>query len=170
MLDHQIFVVRHRKENLKKCSLKGLENRNDIAFITYPCKSKMMLPPAILLTLESNTELTVADSHYPIVLLDGTWKLAKKMEDALPLSHLIKRRLPPCCRTAYPRRQTGCALPLLGLASVEALAVAYYLLGKEFEPLLEHYYWKEDFLSLNYHVFYGSTSTSRAIRADTRCA
>ena len=30
------IILRHRKENLKKCSLRGLETHKDLKFYTYP--------------------------------------------------------------------------------------------------------------------------------------
>ena len=48
-----------------------------------------------------------------------------------------------------PRKQTECTDPERGLASVEALFIAYHILGYETEGLLDHYYWKKEFLRLN---------------------
>ncbi len=51
--------------------------------------------------------------------------------------------------TAYPRRSKWYPDPAEGLASVEALYVAYRILGRPLEGLLEHYRWAEQFLKLN---------------------
>jgi pre-rRNA-processing protein TSR3 len=52
-------------------------------------------------------------------------------------------------RTAYPRVSKMGTDPDNGLASVEALFVAYHILGRPTEELLEHYYWAAEFLRLN---------------------
>ena len=64
------------------------------------------------------------------------------------------REVPPRClhgyQTAYPRRSKRGTDPENGLASIEALFVAYYLLGRPTDELLQHYRWAEDFLRLNH--------------------
>jgi pre-rRNA-processing protein TSR3 len=52
-------------------------------------------------------------------------------------------------RTAYPRISKLGTDPENGLASVEALVVAYHILGRPTEGLLDHYHWAEEFLRLN---------------------
>jgi pre-rRNA-processing protein TSR3 len=52
-------------------------------------------------------------------------------------------------RTAYPRVSKPGTDPDNGLASVEALFVAYHILGRPTEGLLDHYRWAEEFLRLN---------------------
>jgi pre-rRNA-processing protein TSR3 len=143
------LILRHRKENLKKCSLRGLEERSDFLFFTYP---KDPLPPLseyILLTLDA-PPLSITDCGYGLLLIDATWNYAAIMERQLEQPHLFqKRSLPPSLVTAYPRRQTGCLDPTRGLASIEALFAAYQLLGRETAGLLDHYPWKEQFFNLN---------------------
>jgi len=95
--------------------------------------------------------LSEADRDQPLFIIDGTWALAEKMSGQVPA--LPKRSLPSHFRTAYPRKQTGCADPECGLASVEALYIAYYLMGRDTTGLLDHYYWKEPFLTLNHSHF-----------------
>jgi len=141
-----IIILRHRKENLRKCSLHGLEEREDLLFLTYPLDPIPNLKSAILLSLNAPF-LTRDDRHLPLFLIDGTWKYAAVMERQLPQkTSWIRRSLPTHFRTAYPRKQTGCADPSRGLASVEALYIAYYILGYDTTGLLDHYFWKEEFL------------------------
>lgn len=143
----QTIIVRHRRENLKKCSLRGLENREDLCFLTYP---RMTLPPCegyILLSMEGPV-LSEADDAKGLVLLDGTWRYAAKMMQTLQLP-LVQRSLPAGIRTAYPRRQEDCSDPTRGLASVEALYVSYRILGLEAESILVHYHFKDLFLEKN---------------------
>lgn len=143
------FIVRHRKENLKKCSLRGLEARQDIKFFLYPNDPFSFIQGAVLLSLEGE-ELNEEDGARPLVLIDATWNYAKKMHDKIEsLGPWIKRTLPGNLRTAYPRVQTGCVDPERGLASVEALYAAYKILKRPLNGILDNYYWKESFLLTN---------------------
>lgn len=144
-------IIRHRRENLKKCSLSGLETRSDICFLHYPRTEIYDFSGYFMLTMDVKYPLlSKNDNDLGLLILDATWKLAQKMEQQLPsLASLPKRSLPQSLKTAYPRRQEDCPDPEKGLASVEALAIAYYLLGRDCKGLLDHYYWKEPFLKLN---------------------
>ena len=143
------IILRHRKENLKKCSLRGLESRADIAFYTYP---KACLPPLenyFMLSFDGPL-LSDADREMGIFLIDGTWKYAELMERQIPSPRLFQTRiLPPHFQTAYPRRQEDCPEPVRGLASVEALFLTYHILGRPTMGLLDNYHWKKDFLEKN---------------------
>ena len=141
------IILRHRKENLKKCSLTGLENRDDLEFYTYPLKTPLPdLSNYVMLDFKG-PELSLDDAHLGIFLLDSTWKYEKVMRKAIP--DLPKRSLPKNFRTAYPRKQTACDDPDRGLASVEALYLAHKLTGRPTDGLLDHYHWKDDFFTLN---------------------
>jgi len=144
------IVLRHRKENIKKCSLSGLEEDEKFTFFRYPTHIPSNLENTILLTIDAPV-LTKKDNSYDLLLIDGTWKYAAVMEkQTLNLNpKLIKRSLPANIKTAYPRKQTGCIDEQRGLASIEALAIAQYILGNEWEYLLDRYHWKEQFLELN---------------------
>ncbi|GAB4186476.1 MAG: hypothetical protein Tsb0015_04290 [Simkaniaceae bacterium] len=146
------IILRHRKENLKKCSLRGLEGRFDMQFYTYPSADLPPMENYILLSMEAPL-LTSEDRESGIFLIDGTWKYAEKMTQSVLQKHSLQRRsLPSFCKTAYPRKQTGCRDPEKGLASIEALFFAYLILGRNPEGLLEHYHWKDDFLALNFKL------------------
>jgi pre-rRNA-processing protein TSR3 len=143
------IILRHRKENLKKCSLRGLEERPDFRFFTYPKEELPDLSAYFLLTLDA-PPLTQADRDLGIFLIDGTWRYAELMERQLPQPQRFQRRsLPPGSCTAYPRRQEDCPEPSRGLASVEALFLAYSLLGRNTEGILDNFHWKEEFLKKN---------------------
>ena len=143
------LILRHRKENLKKCSLSGLETRNDCRFFTYPADTLPDLAGYILLTPDA-PPLSKADSHFGLFLLDGTWRYAEKMAKALPIPHqFISRSIPEGFRTAYPRTQEAWIDPEKGLASVEALFIAYMVTGRDPVGLLDNYYWKKGFLEKN---------------------
>lgn len=144
------IVIRHRKENLKKCSLRGLEKRNDFIFFSYPLMQPLICDSHILLSVEGEKELSIDDCTSGLVLLDATWRLANIMEKNIPvLGTLKKRKMPSNFFTSYPRRQEDCPDPARGLASIEALFCAYAILGRNTEGLLDHYYWKDSFLEKN---------------------
>jgi pre-rRNA-processing protein TSR3 len=146
------FVIRHRLENLKKCSLRGLEIRSDFIFLSYPYSSLPTLHDYIVLTMNAPL-LTIADAPYGLLILDGTWRYAAKMFKPLDQQpQFLYRSLPSHYRTAYPRRQQDCPDPERGLASIEAIFISYQILQRETSGLLDNYYWKEQFLSIN-HFF-----------------
>lgn len=141
------IILRHRKENLKKCSLKGLEERDDMDFYTYPKHQLPSLNMYVLLSMDGPV-LSEEDDASGLFLIDGTWKYAHTMYNQLPEKEKIKKRsLPKEITTAYPRKQTDCIDPKRGLASVEALFAAYLLLKRNPEGILDNYFWKEEFLN-----------------------
>lgn len=142
------IILRHRKENLKKCSLRGLECRNDFIFYSYPGDFPEF-PNYILLDLEGEP-LSPADSDKGLFILDATWRYAGKMCKFVESKQTwIKRSIPHQWRTAYPRRQNDCPNPEQGLASIEAIYASYKLLGRDTSGLLDTYHWKEEFLTKN---------------------
>lgn len=143
------YILRHRRENLKKCSLRGLEKRTDCQFFTYPTSILPDLSNHFLLAIHA-PPLQPSDANKGIFLLDATWRYADKMLQFVESqAQMEKRSIPKGFRTAYPRRQDDCPDPEKGLASVEALFIAYVILGRDPSGLLDHYYWKEDFLKKN---------------------
>ena len=147
------IILRHRKENLKKCTLRGLEGRADFLFFTYPQDALPPLNQHFLLTIDAPV-LSQEDRSLGIFLIDGTWNYAEKMQRQIPFPPLFqKRSLPSHLVTAYPRKQTGCSDPNRGLASIEALVAAHLLLGRSIEGLLDQFYWKTRFKELNSKLF-----------------
>lgn len=142
------IILRHRRENLKKCSLRGLEKHPDLRFYTYPVDTLPDLSQYLLLKVGA-PPLSAEDRDLGLFLIDGTWRLAQIMEKQLPCQ-LEARSLPSHYKTAYPRRQSDCPDPEKGLASVEALFIAHQILGKSTEHLLDHYYWTDLFLHKNF--------------------
>jgi pre-rRNA-processing protein TSR3 len=139
-------ILRHRRENLKKCSLKGLVGKEGLNFYTYPIDPLPNFAGFLLLKVGA-LPLTRADLGRDLLLIDGTWRLAQVIEKALP--RLEARSLPSHYRTAYPRKQTHCPDPEAGLSSVEALYLSHRILGRPYADLLDFYHWKERFLELN---------------------
>lgn len=148
------IIIRHVRENMKKCSLRGLEGRLDVQFFTYPkcAQGKEILPCLagyVVLDVEGEP-LSTKDASWGLILLDGTWRLAEKMQKNIPeLQNLPKRSIPGGFKTAYPRRQDDCPDPESGLASIEALYIAYLFSGRSVEGLLDGYYWRDLFLEKN---------------------
>jgi pre-rRNA-processing protein TSR3 len=138
-------IVRHPKENPRKCSVLPLRGRPDLVFLNYPVRRPPDLAGHIRLAAEG-PELSAADAGYGILLLDGSWRWAEAMQRDF-------RDVPPRSlqgyQTAYPRVSKLGTDPGNGLASVEALFLAYHLLGRPTEGLLDHYHWREEFLRLN---------------------
>ena len=152
------IIIRHTRENLKKCSLEPLRSRKDLHFFTYPecVQGKETLPDLsswLLLDIDG-PPLSSRDRGRGIIIIDATWRLAEKIVSQVkPLHAVEKRSMPEGFLTAYPRRQEDCPDPEKGLASLEALFIAYRILGIDTTGLLDHYYWKEAFLEKNQELF-----------------
>lgn len=139
------IIVRHPKENPRKCSILPLRHRLDVRFLIHPVKERPPLEGYVRLAAEG-PELSRADAACGLLLLDGSWRWAGAMtRDFLD----VPPRSLSGWHTAYPRVSKQGTDPDNGLASVEALVVAYHLLGRSIEGLLDHYHWKEEFLRVN---------------------
>jgi pre-rRNA-processing protein TSR3 len=145
------IIVRHPKENPKKCSVMPLKGRQDVIFVGYPAKQLPPLEGYIRLAAEG-PELTALDRDSGILLLDGSWRWAEPMEKAF--AHVPPRALHGW-KTAYPRVSKLGTDPAHGLASIEALYLAYHILGRPTAGLLDDYRWADAFLRAN-----GLTSAS----------
>jgi pre-rRNA-processing protein TSR3 len=139
------MIIRHPRENPRKCSVLPLRGRPDLRFLTYPVRERPPLANYVRLTAEG-PPLTADDACRGVLLLDGSWRWAGEMtRDFLD----VTPRSLHGYQTAYPRVSKLGTDPDNGLASVEALFVAYHLLGRSTEGLLDHYYWRDEFLRLN---------------------
>ena len=138
-------IVRHPRENPRKCSILPLRGRPDLVFFNHPVRERPSLSGYVRLAAEG-PELSPTDAACGLLLLDGSWRRADSMTRAF-------LDVPPRSlhgyRTAYPRVSRLGTDPDNGLASVEALYVAYHLLGRPTAGLLDHYRWAEEFLRLN---------------------
>jgi pre-rRNA-processing protein TSR3 len=139
------IIVRHPRENPKKCSVLPLKGRSDLHFHGYPWKSMLPLDGYVRLAAEG-PPLSELDRERGLLLLDGSWRWAGAMTQAF--AHVPPRSLSGY-RTAYPRSSKQGTDPDNGLASVEALYLAYHLLGRPTTGLLDHYRWAAEFLSSN---------------------
>jgi len=138
-------IVVHPRERPSKCSVEPLRGREEFVFCTFPAQVTVNLGNYIRLGI-GGPLLSAADSPRGLLLLDGTWRLAARMEPFY--SHVDVRSL-PVTQTAYPRKSVVYPDPNEGLATIEALYAALRILGRETTDLLDHYHWKTEFLKLN---------------------
>ena len=138
-------IVRHPKENPRKCSVLPLRGRADVVFLGYPVTNRPDLSGYVRLAAEGPA-LSTADAEAGILLLDGSWRWAGAMErDFVD----VPPRSLAGWKTAYPRVSKLGTDPDNGLASIEALYLAYHLLGRPTSGLLDHYLWAAQFLTNN---------------------
>ena len=141
------IIIRHPKERLSKCSLTPLQNHPNITFYTAKPNFSFDATNHILLAVDA-PPLSPQDQPYPLLLLDSTWKLLPDLEKSIhgtPIRRSLP--LPPGLTTAYPRVSKIFKDPACGLASIEALYLALRILGHDDPSLLDHYYWKSNFLA-----------------------
>ena len=146
-MEKKTIILRHKKENLKKCSLRGLEKRDDFIFFTYPKEITFNLDGYVLLS-QDGEDLKKEDQNKGLFLIDSTWRYLEKIMKIIPID-IEKRSIPKNYKTAYPRYQTDCQDPETGLASIEALYIAFKILNKNSDNLLDNYHWREKFLEMN---------------------
>lgn len=144
--DLPTWIIVHPRENRKKCSVEPLRGRPDFHFANYHAK-RPQFPPAGYLRLGiGGPPLTPADRQSGLLVLDATWRLAEQMEQTY--ADFPVRSIPPW-KTAYPRVSKVFDDPTPGLATIEAIFAAFVAMGCETTNLLDHYHWKEEFLTLN---------------------
>jgi pre-rRNA-processing protein TSR3 len=122
-----------------------LRQRDDFVFCTFPNPVPLDLKNYVRLGIGGRL-LTPEDADRGLLLLDGTWRLAARME---PFYEYVEVRSLPLIRTAYPRKSEVYQDPDEGLATLEALYAALRILGRDTSGLLDHYHWKNRFLELN---------------------
>jgi pre-rRNA-processing protein TSR3 len=138
-------IVRHSHESPRKCSVLPLRGRPDVVLLNYPVASRPDLTGYVRLSADG-PPLSSADADAGLLLLDGSWRwAASMMRDFLD----VPPRSLSGYRTAYPRVSKQGTDPDNGLASIEALFVAYHVLGRPTEGLLDHYHWAAEFLKAN---------------------
>jgi pre-rRNA-processing protein TSR3 len=143
------IIVRHPRENPKKCTVLPLKGRPDVRLLSYPVKELPLFEGYIRLAAEG-PELSGADCARGILLIDGSWRSAGKMVSCF---QAVPPRSLHGWKTAYPRVSKLGTDPDNGLASIEALYIAYYLLGRPTVGLLDHYHWAAQFLEMNQTAF-----------------
>lgn len=138
-------IVVHPRERRSKCSVEPLRTQPDFVFTTFPHVVPIDVTNYVRLGIGGKM-LSPDDADRGLLLLDGTWRLAARMEPFY--SHVEVRSL-PLIHTAYPRKSEVFADPTEGLATIEALYAALRILGRDTSKLLDHYHWKQSFLELN---------------------
>ncbi|MBL4885431.1 MAG: DTW domain-containing protein [Planctomycetaceae bacterium] len=139
------IIVVHRKERRSKCSAEPLRGRDGFEFRTYP-QDEIEIPTNYVRLGIDGPLLSEANTSSGLLVLDGTWRWAEKMEmdyEQVPVRSL------PVWKTAYPRTSKFFEDPDQGLATIEAIFAAYHQLGYSTAGLLDQYYWKEKFLEIN---------------------
>ncbi|MBL8793972.1 MAG: hypothetical protein JNM56_08705 [Planctomycetia bacterium] len=138
-------IVRHPRENPRKCSILPLRGRADLLICSYPVGQPLDLRGYVRLAAEG-PPLSPEDAEHGLLLLDGSWRWAGAMtKDFLA----VPPRSLSGWQTAYPRVSKQGTDPDNGLASVEALYLAHHLLGRPTDGLLAHYRWAAEFLARN---------------------
>jgi pre-rRNA-processing protein TSR3 len=139
------IIIRDPKENPRKCSVLPLRGRADIVLLHHPVRSRPALEGYIRLAAEG-PPLSAEDAGAGVLLLDGSWRRARVMERGFMD---VPARSLAGWQTAYPRVSKQGTDPDNGLASIEALFIAYHLLGRATRGLLDHYRWAQAFLEAN---------------------
>ncbi len=138
-------IVVHPKERRSKCSVEPLRGKDDFVFWNFPKQGTEPLNGYVRLAMDGPL-LSAEDAEFGLLILDGTWRYAETMEkDYL---HIPTRSL-PVWETAYPRISKNFEDPNAGLATIEAIFAAYYILNRNTTGLLDEYYWAEAFLEKN---------------------
>ena len=140
------IVMIHRKENLKKCSVWPLRERRDFRFHIFPYDVPSLSVDNTVRLGIGGPLLSMEDTNKDLLVLDATWRLAPQMEE--PFVHIPVRSI-PSFTTAYPRVAGDRSDPSEGLATIEAIFCAHMLMGWNTAGLLEHYRWKEQFMTDN---------------------
>jgi pre-rRNA-processing protein TSR3 len=138
-------IIRHPKENPKKCSVLPLRGRADVVFLTHPVRERPPLEGYVRLAAEG-PELSAEDRDCGLLILDASWRWAESMEREF--ADVPPRSLHGY-RTAYPRVSKLGTDPDNGLATIEAVFLAYHILGWPTDGLLDQYRWADEFLRLN---------------------
>lgn len=152
------IVVVHPKENRGKCTVEPLREREGFRFHTWGKPIADDLTGYVRLAVEG-TPLGAADRENGLLVLDATWRHAQAME--ADFASIPPRSL-PAVQTAYPRVSKWFADPPGGLATIEAIHVAYAILGRDTAHLLDRYHWRDAFLERNAAMLDALRSTTPA--------
>lgn len=141
-----ILILRDPRESKKKCSLTPLEGREGVRFVQYHPERRLEAGGRILLDPDGEP-FSEADVGSPLLLIDCAWRRVPSLMRTVD-GELVRRRLPNLV-TAYPRVSRYFEDPVRGLASIEALYAASYLVGLPDPELLAEYRWRDEFLAKN---------------------
>lgn len=139
------IIVVHPKEKRSKCSVEPFRGQVGFIFWKFPHRGDLEPENYVRLAIDAPL-LSSADAERGLLILDGTWRLAGKMEEQY---EDVSQRGLANWQTAYPRKSKLYEDPVEGLATVEALFAAYAQMGRSTEGILDEYHWAEQFLELN---------------------
>jgi len=139
------IIVVHSKEKRRKCTVEPLRGREGFLFWKFPRIGPESLENYVRLGFDG-PQLNRTDADRGLLILDGTWRLTEAMDPAF--GHVPLRSL-PAWKTAYPRVSKMFENPEGGLATIEAVFVAYQTLSRNTDGLLDGYHWAAEFLKLN---------------------
>lgn len=142
------LIVVHPRERRAKCTVRPLRGLPGFEFRRFPLRQP--IPDGYVRLGLGGPLLTSDDADRGLLVLDGTWRWAGRME--ADLDEIPVRSLPPL-HTAYPRSSKVFDDPEGGLATVEAVYAALVILGRSTEGVLDHYHWREEFLRSNAEWF-----------------
>lgn len=160
-----VIIIRHQRERLSKCSLKGLHEHPHVQFNSYPFHEELPTLDHVLKLSFDGPLLCSSDQARSLLILDATWKLASVMDAHAHIMGLESRSLDVRWKTAYPRKQTCCPDPERGLASIEAIYCSTLQMGREDPSWLHDYYWKNQFFDINCELI----DYWRALSKETIC-
>jgi rRNA small subunit aminocarboxypropyltransferase len=138
-------IVVHPREKRSKCTVEPLRGRDGFVFWTFPDRGHEPLDGYVRLVVDGPV-LSAGDADRGLLVLDGTWRLAQRMDKFF---HALPPRSLPKIETAYPRLSRITPDPAGGLATIEAIYAAYFLLGRSCNGLLDRYHWAAEFLARN---------------------
>ena len=139
-------VIRHPKENKKKCSLRHLCDNPNFVFFNATENFSFDATGYTLLEIDA-PPISEEDADRPILLLDSTWFLLPKIRTKV-YGKFVPRSLPASIKTAYPRVSKMHNDPS-GLATVEALYAAMRFIGKVDPSVIRQYSFAKKFLEIN---------------------
>ncbi len=142
----KVTVIRHPRENKKKCSLRHLHDNPNFEFFNASEDFSFDATGYTLLEIDAPA-MSEADADRPILLLDSTWFLLPKIR-AKVYGDFVPRSLPPTIKTAYPRVSKMHNDPS-GLATIEALYAAMRAIGKQDPTVIRQYTFAKKFLEIN---------------------
>lgn len=142
----KVTVIRHPRENLKKCSLRHLHGRADFEF--FKATENFLFDATGFILLEIGAPpIMPSDGGKPILLLDSTWRLLPSIR-AKVRGDFVPRSIPQSVRTAYPRVSKVFSDPD-GLATIEALYAALKFSGSPDPTVLKGYPFAKKFIEIN---------------------
>jgi pre-rRNA-processing protein TSR3 len=141
-------IVVHPRERRAKCTVRPLRGLPGFEFRRFPLREA--IPDGYVRLGLGGPVLTPDDADRGLLVLDGTWRWAGRME--AHLADVPVRSLPPL-KTAYPRTSKVFDDPAGGLATVEAIYSALVILGRPTDGVLDRYYWRDEFLRINAEVW-----------------